>query len=134
MNADGSGQRRLTLNGARNFAPAWSPDGQRIVFERRLGRESEKTGTCRRCGTALTFQVYVMNTDGSEARMLAQDGVEPVWSPDGRKIAFKKELRRGIGWPVESDIYVMNADGSGQRKLTRGPRRESSPVWSPAQR
>ena len=42
-------------------------------------------------------------------------------------------------WPEDrvreqSDIYVMNADGSGQRKLTRGARRESQPVWSPAQR
>jgi TolB protein len=124
MNADGSGQRRLTLNGARNFAPAWSPDGQRIAFERRVGRENEKTGSCRRCGTASTFQVYVVNADGSEARILAQDGAQPFWSPDGQKITFEKQ----------SDIYVMNADGSGQRNLTRTGRRESSPVWSPAQR
>jgi TolB protein len=104
------------------------------VFERRLGRENEKTDTCNRCGTASTFQVWVMNADGSEARMLAQDGAQPAWSPDGRKIAFKKEFRRGIGWPDESDIYLVNADGSQQRKLTRGARRESSPVWSPARR
>ena len=71
MNADGSGQRRLTRNGARNFAPAWSPDGQRIAFERRVGRE--KYGRCDWCGKAVTFQVYVMNADGSEARMLARD-------------------------------------------------------------
>ena len=122
MNADGSGQRRLTRNGARNFAPAWSPDGQRIAFERRVGRG--KYGSCSGCGRASTFQVYVMNADGSEARMLAQDGAQPFWSPDGQKIAFEKQ----------SDIYVMNADGSGQRKLTRGARRDSQPVWSPAQK
>ena len=64
-----------------------------------------------------------MNADGSEVRRLAKDGAQPVWSPDGRKIAFEKQ----------SDIYVMNADGSGQRNLTRAAgRRESSPVWSPA--
>jgi TolB protein len=95
------------------------------VFERRLGKERYR---------ASTYQIHVMDADGSEPRMLAQDGAEPVWSPDGRKIAFKKEFRGGIGWPAESDIYVMNADGSEQRKLTRGARRESSPVWSPAQR
>jgi Tol biopolymer transport system component len=125
MNADGSGQRRLTRNGARNFAPAWSPDGQRIAFERRVGRE--KYGRCSGCGRASTFQVYVMNVDGSGARMLAQGGTQPFWSPDGEKIAFERQ----------SDIYVMNSDGSGQRNLTRTPgagRRESQPVWSPALR
>ena len=75
-----------------------------------------------------------MNADGSEARMLAPDGAEPVWSSDGRKLAFTKILRRD---PAESDIYVMNADGSGQRNLTRTPgagSHESVPAWSPAQK
>jgi Tol biopolymer transport system component len=122
MNADGSGQRRLTRNGARNFAPAWSPDGQRIAFERRVGRE--EYGSCSGCGRASTFQVYVINADGTRERMLAQDGTQPSWSPDSQKIAFERNL----------DIYVMNADGSGQRKLTRGADREFQPVWSPAQK
>jgi Tol biopolymer transport system component len=37
----------------------------------------------------------------------------PIWSPDGRKIAFVSE-RNGHG-----DIYVMNPDGSGQRNTSR---------------
>jgi TolB protein len=137
MNADGSGQRRLTHNGARNFTPRWSPDGQRIAFERRVGRVNY--GHCNGCGRAAKLEVWVMNADGSEARMLAQEGAEPVWSPDGGKLAFTKILRRDLrsGRPVESDIYVMNADGGGQRNLTRTPgagSHESVPAWSPAQR
>jgi Tol biopolymer transport system component len=76
-----------------------------------------------------------MNADGSEARRLARDAAEPSWSPDGRKIAFKKQFRdrQQIG-ERQSDIYVMNADGSGQRNLARAAgNRESQPVWSPAQ-
>jgi TolB protein len=120
MNADGSGQRRLTRNGGFNSAPAWSPDGRRIAFERRLEWCSGSD-----CGTALHFEVWVMNADGSQARLLAKDAAHrPSWSPDGRKIAFERNL----------DIYVVNADGSGQRALTRGADRESQPLWSPAQK
>ena len=39
----------------------------------------------------------------------------PVWSPDGRMVAF---VSRRDG---NQEIYVMNADGSRQRRLTRTP-------------
>jgi TolB protein len=55
MNADGSGQRNLTLNLAYDGDPAWSPDGQKITFvSNRDGR----------------YEVYVMNADGSGQRTL----------------------------------------------------------------
>ena len=125
MNADGSAQRRLTRNGVHNFAPAWSPDGRRIAFER--GRKQRDP--CSACPGSWGFDVYVMNADGSGQQRLTRGGSQPRWSLDGRKIAFVSK-RDG-----NADIYVMNADGSGQRNLTRGAgRRESLPVWSPAQR
>ena len=59
MNADGSGQRRLTRNAARDLAPAWLPDGQKIAFV------SERDGNS---------EVYVMNADGSGQRRLTHRG------------------------------------------------------------
>jgi Tol biopolymer transport system component len=101
MNADGSGQRRLTSGSG----PVWSPDGRLIAY-----------------GAA---GLYVMNADGRRKRLLAQNAVRPAWSPDGRKIAFVSN-RDG-----DFDVYVMNADGSGHRRLTRNAASHSRPVWSP---
>ena len=126
MNADGSGKRRLTRNGGQNVAPAWSPDGRKIASERRLGRV--KYGPCNGCGRALSFEVYVMNADGSMPRRLTRRGAQPLWSANGRRIGFVSE-RDG-----NAEIYVMNADGSGQRNLTRTrDRHERWFAWSSGQ-
>ena len=67
-----------------------------------------------------------MNADGSEPLNLTPDpgaDSDPVWSPDGRRIAFVRGQR---------EIYVMNADGSGQRRLARHATTScSAPAWSP---
>ena len=110
VNADGSGQRRLTRNFAGDFGPTWSPDGQKIAFERR-GDAQSSVGA-----------LYVVNADGSGQRRLTRRGSDPAWSPDGRTIAFM--------WRFH--IYVMNADGTEHRALMRlwnGKR--ASLAWSP---
>ena len=65
-----------------------------------------------------------MNADGSGLRRLTRNTVgdrNPVWSPDGRRIAFESDWQ----------LNVMNADGSGQRRLTRNAGRNFAPAWSP---
>jgi len=66
--------------------------------------------------------IFVVGVDGSGRRRLVDDGADPVWSPDGRSIAF---LRRG-------DLWVMDADGTSQRNLTDSPlETEAEAQWSP---
>jgi Tol biopolymer transport system component len=63
----------------------------------------------------------VINANGSGKRILTYHPAAdhgPVWSPDGRKIAFSGD---------PSGIFVVNADGSGKRMLAHG----GGPVWSP---
>ena len=131
MNADGSGQRNLTRNPAHDSNTsywgaahsAWSPNGGKIAFV------SDRDGRAGCIGQpGCNTEIYVMNADGSGQRNLTRNPArddEPVWSPDGRKIAF---VSRRDGKP---EVYVMNADGSGQRNLTRNPGRDSAPAWSP---
>ena len=72
MNADGSGQTRLTDSPAWDANPSWSPDGGRIAFA------SEREGD---------LEVYVMNADGSSQTRLTDDpdgDILPSWSPARR--------------------------------------------------
>lgn len=65
MNANGTGQTRLTNNPAADTAPAWSPDGTKILF------------TSLRDGPTAPA-LYVMNADGSgQTRVTA--GSDGVW-------------------------------------------------------
>lgn len=71
--------------------------------------------------------IYTMNPDGLDLTQLTSNpeyeaDFDPVWSPEGTKIAFTHEKNS-----VEEHVYVMNADGSEQTKLARG----FAPTWSP---
>jgi TolB protein len=143
MNADGGGQRKLSGDGGFEtglWPPVWSPDGRRIAFVR--GRGAAKYGNAER-----DSDIYLANADGSGRRRLTQspqrDG-DPVWSPDGRRLAFVR-VRYGVGDRLLGfgDIYLVNVDGSGLRRLARaispsirmpgGPPEgfRANPAWSP---
>jgi TolB protein len=111
MNADGTGQTRLTTEGG-SF-PAWSPNGSKIAF------------TSNRDGN---FEIYVMNADGSGQTRLTNrpnaTDLQPAWSPDGSKIAF-------ASFESSYDIWVINVDGTGETNLTAHPAEDTYPSWSP---
>ena len=112
------------------FGAAVSPDGSRLVY----------TQPARGLfWDASAFDIWTARADGSDARRLTSDPANdggPVWSPDGRRLAFVSDRDRNgrclfhdcIG--NAGEIYVMNADGSGEQRLTRNPAEDNDPTWS----
>jgi len=79
-------------------------------------------------GWAIGNAIMSINADGGEKKELhARKGYpwEPVWSPDGKRIAFTC-YSNGRG-----QICVMNADGTGVTNVSDNGFSDRSPSWSP---
>lgn len=64
-------------------------------------------------------QVWVCNSDGSEARRLTTKGARwPSWSPDGSRLVYTKWSLGAPRQEGSGDLYIVNADGSGERRIT----------------
>jgi prepilin-type N-terminal cleavage/methylation domain-containing protein len=142
MNADGTGQLRLTEKLGNDSYPSWSPDGSQIIYSsagKMFAMNSDGTGRTQLSpdgsgsyspdGTHIVFvtyrdldmEIYRMKADGTEhTRLTTSPGYDlnPSWSPDGTQIAFSSSSR----------IYVMNADGTGRTSLDCPG---ENPSWSP---
>ena len=111
--ADGSHQRLLTraeAAAARDVDPRWSPDGTRVVFNRRV---------------ASGWQVWIVNATGGGARPLSVIpwAEHPQWAPNGKLVAYNVQTDYGSGGGVTDtsfDLHVIRPDGSGDRVVASG--------------
>ncbi|MFF0823197.1 hypothetical protein ACFYUR_22770 [Micromonospora haikouensis] len=106
--------------------PDYSPDGRRIVVNR-----FETVGGNR------VSRLWIVDADGGNPRLLPLAGrgaadveTDPVWSPDGTRVAY---ALAGPGGP--SRVVVANVT-TGEHLLTVGSggdpdRSDSQPAWSP---
>ena len=102
---------------ARNAALALSPDERRIA----VTRDPDTAGLQHLWIIDVASGLGSQFTFGDETRSL------PVWSPDGRRIAFG-----GTTGPLGFDIFAKPADGSGtEERLLQDEGSEIPSDWSP---
>ena len=101
---------QLTFQPGMEKFPSLSPDGKWVVYS--AGAEGDE-------------DIYLQSVGGQNAIDLTKDSrandTQPVFSPDGDRIAFRSE-RDGGG------LFVMGRTGEAVRRLTRDG---FTPAWSP---
>ncbi|HLW47967.1 MAG TPA: S9 family peptidase [bacterium] len=126
---------QLTHDDMEHAAPAWSPDGRRLVFVRaRAG-----------AGDYSLFDLWSADAQGGDPRQLTREvgrAAGPAWSPDGNWIACFgcDEQEAGFGDPM-ARIWLVPSAGGPARRLTVGYDRAAvlarpheltpPPIWSP---
>jgi Tol biopolymer transport system component len=106
---------QLTQDPGRDVNGQWSPDGSRIAWE------SDRSGS---------FQIWVMNSDGSEKFQVTQGSAIhgwPEWSPDGSRIVY-------WGYDEETGKHSVStsaADGGDVRLIVESDEALDRPTWSP---
>jgi eukaryotic-like serine/threonine-protein kinase len=108
---------RLTTDGLGNTSPDFSPDGTKIVYR------SDKDGG----------GIYEMPAFGGNTRLLARDGVDPKYSPDGSRVAYwigGSGVNPAV--PGSGTVWVLSLNGGPSKQIGASNFTAArSPIWSP---
>ena len=131
VNVDGTGLKQLDSLGE---DVAWSPDGRKLVDTHALFDADSSKGP-------YNVALWIMDADGSHKHQITLLGKEcrdacaggeqhneGFWSPDGKRIAFKRYQYTN---PEQFSIYTVASDGTDPRRVTPVGMDAGDPAWSP---
>ena len=130
---DGTALTNLTNNLGRDSNPSWSPNGNYIAFDSLRAEPDPGPG---RVGNTTGPSIYIMQSDGSNQRRLLPTSLSgpdlitaanPVWSPDGRILAFTGEEYRSPEWITA--IYALDVESDHPVRLTADGY-AGAPAWT----
>lgn len=120
--------KTTVLEDVDGLLPEWAPSGNRIVFQRMKRRDDWLSS------------LWILEFEGGEARRITSifssddwAGINPTWSPDGKKVAFatvgKSRAKAGVLNEAD-DVWVVSADGLNPTRLTSSPASDGMPRWA----
>lgn len=120
VRANGTGMRQLTTGPGADEMPTLSSDGRQVAFVRTL---NDGTPSGRKP------ELYTVPVTGGEPTRLTENTLEdvnPVFSPDGRTLAFGQVTPRNRG-----TLQTIRTDGTSQRQVTSTGLEYPDPDYSP---
>lgn len=119
---------QLTSGNYYEHSIEWSPSGAEIMFVSNHGADPDRV---------FNYDVFAINVMSGAQRQItktASPEYQPVWSPDGRRIAYlgtKRSLTSSETTMEDTHVWVMNADGSNRREVGISvDNRQRAPRWS----
>ena len=109
-------KKTLLTNSMRANYPKFSPDGRSILF---VAHERSTT------------QLYTMDINGENIKQITSNTgdvqiITPVWSPDGKSIAYAESGPDG-----EMDIHILEIYSGESKQITNSAEADFLPIWHP---
>lgn len=108
-----------------NVPSSFSPDGTVLALSRHVGLNR--------------YEAVGLRLDGTGSSVIARNGLDPVYSPDGSRIALARghwhvfHPRGSVTVGVLTDLFTVRPDGTDLRRLTVTPHAaERAPDWDPS--
>lgn len=139
MDINGKNVKRLTTELGYDGGAFFSPDGKQIVYRSYHPKtETEIARYKDRLKNDLiepnNFEIWVMNTDGSNKRQVTKLGVAsfaPFFTPDGKGVIFSTNYFDKSPRKRNFDLAVVNVDGTGLEQITFHGEFDGFPMFSP---